>query len=121
MAIFDQLLKTVAFIFGVSFVIGYLMFPQDSIDARVLMLSHSLLMFLCVAQPRKANRQYWIAALAVTVVLAVVDFYIRVSSEMKQLNYPPDLLLIYSAEIVIVIRFAFANVEEVKGHGGIKL
>jgi len=47
-------------------------------------------------------------------MFVLMDFYIRVMNEIQQLNYPIDLLLIYSLELFIVIRFTYANIKKTR-------
>ncbi len=97
-------LRFAAFFLGVAFLLGSLWAARDGSYPNITGLSHAALMFLCAASPLRPSRII-LTALLMSVVLAGIDFIVRGLPDLRHENYPPDIVMIYVAELIVVIWF----------------
>lgn len=103
----DVLLRVIAFFFGLVFLAGYHRFSKTigfSID--MIILSHAVLMFLCVATPSRPSRA-WLTGFLVAAVLASIHFIVRELPGLQREYYPLDIVLMDVAEFIIAIWFIY--------------
>lgn len=100
----DALLRVVAFFLGLAFLFGSLWAARDGSYPNITGLSQAALMFLCVVSPLRPSR-LMLTALLITVTLAGIDFAMRALPDLRHENYPPDIVMIYLIELIVVIWF----------------
>ena len=101
----DALMRFVAMLLGLSFLLAFLRIANSSsdLDMEILIVSQAVLMFVCVAYPARHSRRMLFVLLIVAVV-AVVDFIARALPGLQPDYYLVDIV-IYVTELIIVIWF----------------
>lgn len=102
----DVFMRIIAIILGVIFLAGFLRFSKVGSIPFILVLSHSALMFLCAASSIKYQRILKAATL-VAALLACIDFFVRALPSLQREFYPPDIVLIYVAELIVAVWFTY--------------
>jgi uncharacterized Tic20 family protein len=110
----DMLLRFAAFFLGIAFLLGSLWAARDGSYPNITGLSQAALMFLCVVSPLRPSR-LMLTALLIAVMLAGIDFAMRALPDLRHEKYPPDIVMIYVAELIIVIWFMRKQGKSLRG------
>jgi hypothetical protein len=100
----DAFLRFAAFFLGLAFLLGSFWATREGNFPNITGLSQVVLMLLCAMSPFRPSR-IMLTALLVSVVVAGIDFFVRALPELQHENYPPDIVMIYIAELIIAIWF----------------
>ena len=111
---FDGSLRVIALFLGLTSLAGYHRFSKIiGVSMDLLILSHAVLMFLCVVMPSRFSR-VWLTALFASILFVGVDFFMRELPYLQREGYPFGIVVFYLIELIVVIWFLYRHVVKVR-------
>lgn len=110
----DGSLRVIALFLGLTSLFGYHRFSKIiGVSMDLLILSHAVLMFLCVAMPSRFSR-VWLTAMFASILFVGVDFFMRELPYLQRDGYPFGIVVFYLIEFIVVIWFLYKHVVKVR-------